>query len=123
MVSSRSSQADIEGAYCPMFHHTVEVIGRRWTGVILLAILSGVERFSDIRDAIPGLSDRLLAQRLRELEAEGLIERSEDGSQVRYHLSEPGRDLSPIVEAINVWSGRWTTAEKASSEISSASAD
>ena len=107
MASPRSSQADIEGAYCPMFHHTVEVIGRRWTGVILLAILSGIVRFSDIRDAIPGLSDRLLAQRLRELEAEGLLERTEDGGQVRYNLSQSGRDLSPIVEAINVWSGRW----------------
>jgi len=109
MVLPRSSQADLEAAYCPLFHHTVEVIGRRWTGVILLAILSGVVRFSDIRDAIPGLSDRLLAQRLRELEAEGLLERDEHDGQVRYSLTESGRDLSPIIETIQAWSGRWVT--------------
>jgi len=123
MALPRSSQADIEGAYCPLFHQTVEVIGRRWTGVILLAILSGLARFSDIREAIPGLSDRLLAQRLRELEAEGLVERTEDDGQIRYDLSESGKDLSPIIETIQAWSGRWATAEKASTDVSSASGD
>jgi len=121
MAPPRSSQADIEGAYCPLFQHTVEVIGRRWTGVILLAILSGLERFSDIREAIPGLSDRLLAQRLRELEAEGLVERIEDDGQIRYHLSESGEDLSPIIETIQAWSSRW--AEEASTDVSTAPAD
>jgi len=62
--------------FCPRFHLAVEIIGRRWTGAIVRAMLSGRTRFSDIREVIPGLSDRLLSRRLRELEAEGLVRRS-----------------------------------------------
>lgn len=107
MAPPRPEHADTVAAYCPMFHHTVEVIGRRWSGVILLAMHAGHERFTDIRDPIPGLSDRLLSQRLRELEREGLVERTEDHGQVRYRLTKAGRELSPVIEAIEDWSSRW----------------
>jgi len=107
MASSRSERTDHTASYCPFFHRTVEVIGRRWSGVILLAMHTGLERFTDIRDQIPGLSDRLLTQRLRELESEGLIERSEDHGKVRYRLSKAGRELSPVIEAIENWTSRW----------------
>ncbi len=93
--------------YCPLFHHTIELVGRRWTGVILLALHNDIDRFSDIRDGIPGLSDRLLTERLRELEDVGLVERSEDHGKVRYQLSAAGRELSPVVEAIQDWSEHW----------------
>ena len=55
-------------AFCPLYHRAVELIGRRWTGAILRALLAGIERFSDLTAAIPGLSDRLLSERLKELE-------------------------------------------------------
>jgi len=109
MATEYASNSQSQRAYCPLFHHTVELIGRRWTGVILLAMRSGLDRFSEIRDAIPGLSDRLLSERLRELEHEGLVERSEDHGQVRYWLSEAGAELSPVVDAIQDWTRRWGT--------------
>ena len=59
-------------AYCPVFQGAVELIGRRWSGAIIRSMLAGKVRFSDILGQIPGLSDRLLSERLRELEAEGI---------------------------------------------------
>ena len=68
--------------YCPVFHRAVELIGRRWNGPIIRALLDGAERFGEIRSRIPGLTDRLLAQRLRELEREGVVQRRIDGQPV-----------------------------------------
>src|SRR5260370_42653154 len=62
-------------AFCPRFHHAVELIGRRWTGAIVRVMLQGPHRFSELAAAVPGISERLLSQRLRELEAEGLVVR------------------------------------------------
>ena len=66
----------VDLGYCPRFHYAVELIGRRWSGAIILVMLGGASRYSEIRDAIPGLSDRLLSERLRELETEGIIDRT-----------------------------------------------
>jgi DNA-binding HxlR family transcriptional regulator len=74
------------GRYCPSFHQTVELLGRRWNGVILQALMAHAERFSEIRAVIPGLSDRLLAERLRELEREGLG--AADHSAIIRHYEE-----------------------------------
>ena len=96
--------------FCPKFHKSVELIGRRWTGAILRALLSGETRFSDIAHAIPGLSDRLLSERLKELESEGVVLRMvypETPVRIEYHLTEKGQDLSMVVEAISDWSARW----------------
>jgi len=97
-------------SFCPKFHKSVELIGRRWTGAILRALLSGETRFSDIAHAIPGLSDRLLSERLKELEAEGVVTRvvyPETPVRIEYHLTDKGQDLSLVVEAISDWSSRW----------------
>ena len=96
--------------YCPAFQHTVELIGRRWTGAIIRSLLAGSCRFSAILAAIPGLSDRLLAERLRELEAEGIITRTvypEHPVRIEYRLTEKGRELERIVAAIDAWTARW----------------
>ena len=96
--------------FCPYYHHAVELIGRRWSGVILRALLAGVERFSDLTAAIPGLSDRLLSERLKELEAEGIVERRvipETPVRITYHLTEKGRALSTVVEAVSRWAEEW----------------
>ena len=105
-----------EGAltFCPYYHRAVELIGRRWSGVILRALLGGVERFSVLTAAIPGLSDRLLSERLKELEAEGIVERRvipETPVRITYHLTEKGRALSSVVEAVSHWAEAWVARE------------
>lgn len=100
----------IDSSYCPRFQRSVEVIGRRWSGAILLVMFAGASRYSEIREAIPGLSDRLLSDRLRELEAEGIVERTvlpEVPVAIRYHLTEKGQALAPVIQALADWTNRW----------------
>jgi DNA-binding HxlR family transcriptional regulator len=97
-------------SFCPAYHHAVELIGRRWTGAILRALLADVRRFNDIAAAIPGLSDRMLAERLRELEAEGVVVRTvipESPVRVEYNLTRKGRDLEAVVHAVAEWVNTW----------------
>ena len=97
-------------AFCPSFHHAIELIGRRWTGVILRAMLSGEARFSDIASVVPGLSDRLLSERLKELEAEGIVKRTVVAStpvRVDYALTEKGQALNNVIVAISSWAEQW----------------
>ncbi len=105
-----STQAPIEGAFCPVFHRAVELIGRRWTGAIVRALLAGAVRFGELTESIPELSDRMLSERLKELEAEGMVERRViDGTPVRteYSLTEKGRSLEPAVRALQRWGRSW----------------
>jgi DNA-binding HxlR family transcriptional regulator len=97
-------------AFCPLYHPAVELICRRWTGAILRAMLYGVTRFSDLTETIPGVSDRMLSERLKELEAEGLVIRlviPETPVRVEYHLTEKGRGLESVVEAVSGWATEW----------------
>src|SRR6478735_12781170 len=113
------NDARFQESFCPKFHKSVELIGRRWTGAILRALLSGETLFSDIAHAIPGLSDRLLSERLKELEAEGVVIRvvyPETPVRIEYHLTEKGQELSMVVEAISDWSARWACAETPAAE-------
>ena len=96
--------------FCPYYHRAVELIGRRWTGVILRAMLGGVERFSDLTEAIPGLSDRMLSERLKELEAEEIVVRTvipETPVRIAYHLTPKGRALGDVVGAVSHWAEAW----------------
>ena len=95
--------------HCLGLQQALELIGGRWTGSILLAVLSGARRFSDIRVAVPGVSDRLLCDRLRRLEAEGLLERhaATDPSLVGYSPTEAGQALAPVLRALSDWTTRW----------------
>ena len=95
---------------CPHFHAAVELIGKRWTGAILCALTERPHYFAELSFAIPGLSDRLLSRRLRELEVEGLVERSvHDGSPARvsYSLTDKGRALEPAIRELRSWARRW----------------
>ncbi len=97
-------------AFCPTYHHAIELIGRRWTGAILRAMLAGEARFSDIAAAVPGLSDRLLSGRLKELEAEGIVRRTVVAStpvRVDYALTEKGQALSEVIVAVSTWAEQW----------------
>ncbi len=96
--------------YCPVFQHVIELLGRRWTGVIVRVLLLGPARFSDLRRAIPGLSDRLLVERLQELEHEHLVARALVDETPTYSLTERGEDLRATVDSITDHAGRWARA-------------
>jgi DNA-binding HxlR family transcriptional regulator len=105
-----STQDQAGNGVCPHFHAAIELIGKRWTGAIVAALTEGPLRFGELARAVPGLSDRLLSQRLRELEDEGLVEREvEPGTPVRvlYSLSEKGADLDPAIRELKQWAKRW----------------
>ncbi len=108
--SSTQDQAVDGNGVCPHFHAAIELIGKRWTGAILCALTVGPLRFGELARAVPGLSDRLLSQRLRELEGEGLVERAvEAGTPVRitYSLTAKGAELGPAIGELKRWATRW----------------
>ena len=95
---------------CPLYHEAVELVGRRWTGAILRVLMDGSLRFSEIASAIPELSDRLLSERMKELEARGIVQRTVVAGpplKVRYELSQMGRGLEPALTEIERWARRW----------------
>jgi DNA-binding HxlR family transcriptional regulator len=98
--------------YCEHYQTVIELIGRRWMGAILRVLMSdGPRRFNELLAAIPGLSDRLLTERLRELTENELVERvpAPDLSPIaiQYRLTDAGRDLEVVVRAISAWARRW----------------
>lgn len=101
----------LEAALCTRFHKAVELIGRRWSGAVVQLLLRGPARFAELRDAIPDISDRMLSERLRELEEEGIVARTvipETPVRVEYSLTAKGRGLEPALAAIGKWAERWT---------------
>jgi DNA-binding HxlR family transcriptional regulator len=100
--------------FCPHYHHAVEVLGRRWTGAIVRALLAGATRFSEITAAVPGLSDRLCSERLKELEAEGIVARhvlADTPVRIEYRLTAKGAALADVVTAIGRWATTWAPCE------------
>jgi DNA-binding HxlR family transcriptional regulator len=98
------------GNCCPLYHEAVELVGRRWTGAILSVLMDGALRFSEIAQAIPELSDRLLSERMKELEARGIVERtvvSGPPLRVHYELSTMGHELEPALAELQRWARRW----------------
>ena len=94
----------------PDFHAAIELIGRRWAGAILWSLSERPHYFAELTASVPGLSDRLLSRRLRELESAGLVERSvSDGppARVSYALTEKGRALEPALSELADWAGDW----------------
>ena len=97
---------------CVRFHRAVELIGGRWTGAVIQLLLNGRMRFAELRSAIPDISDRMLSERLRELEAEGILARivvPETPVRVEYELTEKGRALEHALAAVGRWAERWVT--------------
>jgi DNA-binding HxlR family transcriptional regulator len=96
---------------CSRFHRASELIGRRWTGAIIFVLLKSRCRFATLRDAIPDITDRMLSDRLQELEGEGIVERTvipETPVRVEYALTKKGRALAPAMDAIVEWAHKWT---------------
>jgi DNA-binding HxlR family transcriptional regulator len=93
-----------------MYHEAVELVGKRWTGAILVVLLDGPLRFSEIAQAVPQLSDRLLSERMKELETRGLVVRTvRSGPPIRveYALTDMGQELEPALVELKRWGQRW----------------
>jgi DNA-binding HxlR family transcriptional regulator len=114
-ATADSDSGPVEGSKpccCPLYHEAVELVGRRWTGAILRVLMDQNRpmRFSEVVQAVPDLSDRLLSERVKELEARGIVERTvHPGPPVRveYSLSEMGRELGPALTQLQDWAQRW----------------
>lgn len=95
---------------CPLYHEAVELVGRRWTGAILRVLMDGPLRFSEVAQAVPELSDRLLSERMKELESRGIVERNVlpgPPLRVEYQLSQMGCELEPALTELQRWANRW----------------
>ena len=105
---------------CPRFHRAVELIGRRWTGAILSSMLHGTTRFTDIVNSVPGLSDRLLSERLKELECQGIVERrvhAETPVRIEYTMTEKGLALTAVITEIDEWAEKWIESPELEHEL------
>ena len=104
-----ASNGTARPACCSLYHRAVELVGKRWSGAILLVLLDGPLNFTGIRELVPDISDRLLSERLKELEAEGIVERrviDTSPPRVEYALTAKGQALEPSVRALKSWAQR-----------------
>src|ERR1051325_3777585 len=100
---------------CARFHRASELIGRRWTGAIIYVLLRTRCRFATLREAIPDITDRMLSERLQELEEEGIVERTvvpDTPVRVEYALTRKGRALAGPIEAITDWAHKWVSLDQ-----------
>jgi len=95
---------------CRRFEKAIEILSKRWTALIVFTLMDGPQRFGGIEGALPNLSGKVLSDRLRELEAEGLVKREvipEMPVRVEYSLTDKGRALAPVFGEIGGWANRW----------------
>ena len=100
-------------AMCPKFEAAMKLLGKRWTGLVIRVLLDGPARFSEMAGQIPEMSDRMLAERLRELEAEDVVRRDvypETRVRIEYCLTDKGRALAPVMEQVHAWADAWLLA-------------
>src|SRR3954468_5117486 len=106
----KPADAEHRAPCCSQYHRAVELIGKRWTGAILFVLMDGPLRFSEVKQLVPELSDRLLSERMKELEAEGVVERDvidDTPVRVEYGLTEKGRALEPALRSLKGWARNW----------------
>jgi DNA-binding HxlR family transcriptional regulator len=112
ITETRMTQTTTTGNICPRYEHAIQLLGKRWTGLLLYALLEGPRRFCELTNTVEGLSDRVLSDRLRELELEGVVERvvyPQIPVRVEYQLTDKGRALEPVVQEIQKWATSWVT--------------
>ncbi len=98
---------------CERFQHGAEILGKRWTGLIVMLLLPGPRRFGELAAELEVVSDRVISERLKELEREGIVERRvypETPVRIEYALTEKGAALAPVINALQAWSERWVDA-------------
>jgi DNA-binding HxlR family transcriptional regulator len=108
--TDKASQGGRAAGCCPFYHEAVELVGKRWTGAILRVLMDRPLRFSEIAQAVPELSDRLLSERMKELEGRGIVERTVHPGpplRVQYSLSTMGHELEPALAELQRWAERW----------------
>ena len=113
-METDAGAAELPGALCPRFQRAMELVGKRWTGAILRMLIAGPCRFNELLSRVTGISDRLLSERLRELESVGMIKRDViPGPPVRviYELTCSGHELEPVIAALEAWAEKWITLE------------
>src|SRR5437763_16849442 len=119
-ISTEMTQLAPTGSICPRYEHAIQLLGKRWTGLLLDALMEGPRRFCELTATVEGLSDRVLSDRLRELEVEGVVERivyPQIPVRVEYKLTEKGLALKPVVEAIHEWAEKWVMLPEDSSPV------
>jgi DNA-binding HxlR family transcriptional regulator len=94
------------GQFCPVAK-AMELLDERWTLLVVRELMMGSRHFNALRRGVPRMSPALLSKRLQSLVRAGVVERWEDGNRVSYRLTEAGRELEPIVEALGRWGIRW----------------
>src|SRR5690348_7316696 len=107
-IASRS----ISHTCCPRYEHAIQILGKRWTGLLLHALMGGPRRFCELTAVVEGLSDRVLSDRLRELEMEGIVSRvvyPQIPVRVEYELTEKGYALKPVTDAVHKWAEDWVS--------------
>lgn len=103
--------------YCPVARAS-EIVADRWTPLILRELLAGSHRFNELERGLPGISRSLLASRLRDLEDSGIVERlARTRSTPGYHLTQAGREIKGVIEALGAWGARWAFGEPSPEEL------
>ena len=100
-----------DGPICRHFQRAAELVARRWVPQVIYAMLQGARRYSELKLAIPGISDALLSERLRDLEAAEIVSRTvEPTTPVRivYALTPRGQELAAVLGELQVWAERWS---------------
>jgi DNA-binding HxlR family transcriptional regulator len=95
---------------CPKYELAIDLLGKKWTGLIVRVLLDGPKRFKDIKAQIPDISDRILTERMRELETLGLVKRNvypEIPVRIEYVLTSMGDEMKNVIESIQNWSEKW----------------
>ncbi|MFD2331576.1 winged helix-turn-helix transcriptional regulator [Cohnella sp. GCM10020058] len=95
---------------CPKYEHAAELLGKKWTGLIVRVLMGGPKRFKDMKEQIPDMSDKMLTDRMKELESCGLVKRTvypEMPVRIEYELTDKGRDLEDVIESIQNWGEKW----------------
>lgn len=99
---------------CPRFERGMQMISKRWSGLIIHQLMSGPQRFCNIESALPNLSGRVLSERLKELEQEGIVHRAvypETPVRIEYSLTDKGRALAPVLQELQRWAENWVEPE------------
>src|SRR5437660_12742365 len=112
ITSTEITQIAATGSICPRYEHGIQLLGKRWTGLLLDALMHGPRRFCELTALVEGLSDRVLSDRLRELEVEGIVKRvvyPQIPVRVEYELTEKGYALKPVTDAVHKWAEDWVS--------------
>ncbi|MFC4302418.1 winged helix-turn-helix transcriptional regulator [Cohnella boryungensis] len=99
-----------ETQMCPRFEKAMEFLSKRWTALIVYQLMQGPQRFARIESSLSNLSGKVLSERLKELEAEGIVRRDvypETPVRIEYQLTDKGRALAPLFDSIHNWSSQW----------------